>query len=441
MISGVLNEAMMDILGLQSKADVKLSEVSFKDKLFDFLAFNNNFEEGKEEKKLEYLTDMQQYLPLMLVLQNITAPSDAIINNKPIADAGENLSDSLYLSNSDITKQIESLVIEQDGKYISSQTDMAQRDHKAVLNAKPMVFFSEDSESNEKVTNAATEYLLKAESLVYMADKEGERPEQNTYINKEADINKPDGLKSNGFTYNGNFNEMALDLEEKIYYLKHNLKFNQVNDKKLDFAAIDSGKIKEQMPEGILPIKAKDADASFEIGQSVNPKQEDKILRQDPINEVIAKDNNFESIKTQIADKISLVTKFGKNEIVVDLKPENLGRVCIKVSSDKDGISAQVICNNLKTYKEVTNQSATLSQMFKEQGLSLSEIKIHFREGFSDFTGSFDGSGQSHSRQYDQQSNRGGGYKSYTPNNDKALYQHMLFSSSPLNNEGVDYFV
>lgn len=84
----------------------------------------------------------------------------------------------------------------------------------------------------------------------------------------------------------------------------------------------------------------------------------------------------------QLADQISIQVRDGKGEIRIQLKPESLGRMEIKVEATAQGVSARISTESgaVKSYLESNLQM--LLQTLQDQGLKIDRIQVTVQDAF-----------------------------------------------------------
>lgn len=97
----------------------------------------------------------------------------------------------------------------------------------------------------------------------------------------------------------------------------------------------------------------------------------------------------------QIVKKAELMLKQGASEMKIELKPEFLGKMTIKILVDEGVVTAKFIAENLKVKQILESNLNTLRQSLESQGLRIekAEVNVQLNNG-----GMFDGS--ENSRQF-----------------------------------------
>lgn len=94
-------------------------------------------------------------------------------------------------------------------------------------------------------------------------------------------------------------------------------------------------------------------------------------------------DNLQSSVLNQVKEKISAETAGNKSQINIALKPENLGRVNIKLVSQDGVLTAKIITENNRV-KDILNKGIeNLRQNMSEQGINVGRIVVNSQESDS----------------------------------------------------------
>jgi flagellar hook-length control protein FliK len=85
----------------------------------------------------------------------------------------------------------------------------------------------------------------------------------------------------------------------------------------------------------------------------------------------------------QVAERIQIQVQDGKSEIVVQLKPDSLGRLEIRAETTNNGVVARITTesSNVKSYLE--NNLHLLQQTLQAQGLKVDRIHVVVQDGFN----------------------------------------------------------
>ncbi|MDD3013551.1 MAG: flagellar hook-length control protein FliK [Candidatus Gastranaerophilales bacterium] len=89
---------------------------------------------------------------------------------------------------------------------------------------------------------------------------------------------------------------------------------------------------------------------------------------------------NTNSILDQVNQKISNEIKSGKSEITMSLRPESLGKVDIKIVSEKGVVTAQITTENSQVKEILNKEIDVLRQKLQDQGVNLDKIVVKVQE-------------------------------------------------------------
>lgn len=95
----------------------------------------------------------------------------------------------------------------------------------------------------------------------------------------------------------------------------------------------------------------------------------------------------FTEVATQIADRMEMLVSNRKSEVIVELKPETLGRVKVEVSLRDGVISARLMVENAEVGHLLNSHLGQLKETFQHRGLKLDQLSVHVGTGY-DFEGS-----------------------------------------------------
>jgi|GEM_PF-3460355 len=127
---------------------------------------------------------------------------------------------------------------------------------------------------------------------------------------------------------------------------------------------------------------------------------------QEPIDEAKSVQR---SIIEQIVEKATLLREEDRMELTVQLKPDSLGKLSIKLTSENGVTTAQIIADHFETGELLQGQISILKQQLGEQGIHIHELNVTYGGGaFSGSQqrgegGSANGRGSSFHLSYNQQ--------------------------------------
>ncbi|MDS1029529.1 flagellar hook-length control protein FliK [Bacillota bacterium LX-D] len=90
---------------------------------------------------------------------------------------------------------------------------------------------------------------------------------------------------------------------------------------------------------------------------------------------------NFRSLASQLIESIKTNISKGKSELEVQLKPDYLGKVHLKLSLEDGVLAAKIAVENQAVGKNLENNLQQLRQSFQEQGLKFSAIDVEVGSG------------------------------------------------------------
>lgn len=98
---------------------------------------------------------------------------------------------------------------------------------------------------------------------------------------------------------------------------------------------------------------------------------------------------NTRELVDQVVKKAELIVKSGASEMKIDLKPEFLGKLTIKIIAEDSGITARFITENSQVKHLLEGNLHTLKQALESQGIKVekTEVNVQLNNG-----GMFDGS-------------------------------------------------
>lgn len=142
-------------------------------------------------------------------------------------------------------------------------------------------------------------------------------------------------------------------------------------------------------------------------------------------------------VPAQIVQQARLIRTAENTEMVINLKPEHLGQLTIRISVGQSGaLTASFYTNNAQVQAIIENSLAQLRQELNDQGLKVEDVQVY--AGLSD-GGLTNGQGQQAWQQNQQQPNSGGRHIDF------GAFQEEADAVTPVNNinstDGVDYKV
>ena len=120
----------------------------------------------------------------------------------------------------------------------------------------------------------------------------------------------------------------------------------------------------EQMPDELLsPLSnMSESDEGFTIHQKDQTAENIKSVPQ--------------SIMEQVVEKTTLLQKDGKTELTVQLKPDTLGTLSIRLTTEKGFTTVKIIADSFRTKELIQGQISSLKQQLGDQGIKVKEFEI-----------------------------------------------------------------
>lgn len=88
---------------------------------------------------------------------------------------------------------------------------------------------------------------------------------------------------------------------------------------------------------------------------------------------------------TRMVESIEVHAAQGTQEFTMQLKPESLGKLSIKLIMDDDGIRAQIKANELSSKSLILNELPALEETLKEKGIEVKQIEVAYEAPKFDF--------------------------------------------------------
>ncbi|HHY23635.1 MAG TPA: flagellar hook-length control protein FliK, partial [Clostridiaceae bacterium] len=156
------------------------------------------------------------------------------------------------------------------------------------------------------------------------------------------------------------FNKLELD----------NLADNDTNDSTIDQA------IKSEKEFYIKPENSADAEFPLLYGNVVPEIFNDRI-NTSVIQKAFPQSNTFrDEIISRIAGKAKLLVTDEQSEITIDLKPESLGKMVLKVVAENDNVTARLLTENNIVKEVIEANFQLLKESLEKQGLIVQDISV-----------------------------------------------------------------
>lgn len=128
------------------------------------------------------------------------------------------------------------------------------------------------------------------------------------------------------------------------------------------------GSLKQELEGGIRPKKAEKSKEQFEIAEA--PQKAELKAKVEVTQEV------KESVPAQVVRQTREAFGKGRTEIRIQLNPETLGGLTLKVSHQDGIVRANIVADSPQTKELLESQLASLKNQFAEQGLRVERIEV-----------------------------------------------------------------
>ena len=133
----------------------------------------------------------------------------------------------------------------------------------------------------------------------------------------------------------------------------------------------DNGMVKSHMDNITVTSQSEQPDDTKKTGEPIESFQDVSAIKQNRLEpETIVKIKVAEPYRTldtdavkQLAAKISEGAAKGNKELIIQLTPENLGKISIKISTEKEGVRVILSCENQKTLGLLSDKTTGISNI------------------------------------------------------------------------------
>lgn len=130
----------------------------------------------------------------------------------------------------------------------------------------------------------------------------------------------------------------------------------------------------------IINIKADKMDTNFKTSQENVPQalqnaNEVKEIRMETKANNVVHTNRDEILK-QIVDKASVVLSKDKAEMIVDLKPDHLGKLSLKIVTERGIMTAQIMAENQQVKQIIESNFNVLRDALEKQGITVQQFSV-----------------------------------------------------------------
>lgn len=85
-------------------------------------------------------------------------------------------------------------------------------------------------------------------------------------------------------------------------------------------------------------------------------------------------------IISQVAEKVSVILERGKSEMVIELKPDSLGRLSLKVVAENGTVMAKFTADNLQVQRLLESNMQMLKESLERQGIVVQDLSVSVRQ-------------------------------------------------------------
>ena len=83
----------------------------------------------------------------------------------------------------------------------------------------------------------------------------------------------------------------------------------------------------------------------------------------------------------ELAQKFQEMTQQKQNQITLELEPEHLGKILLKIETRQNHVNAWVSTENQQVKTILTQDTSLLRQHLEEQGLTLGQLSVDLQQG------------------------------------------------------------
>ncbi|MCC5909798.1 MAG: flagellar hook-length control protein FliK, partial [Clostridiaceae bacterium] len=102
-------------------------------------------------------------------------------------------------------------------------------------------------------------------------------------------------------------------------------------------------------------------------------------------NTTYTKEVHSKNILEQVIHKVDTIYKSGKNQLSLQLTPENLGKLSIKLISENNDIKAKVYVESLQVKEVIENNLNQLRDSLREKGIYIGSLEVSVGGDGEDF--------------------------------------------------------
>lgn len=342
--------------------------------------FISIMEKNKNEfKNSEYQNDdiITEALLMMLLNENlINIPSETLIDQNQIKE---------------IVNEVSNIYVETDKKEINVNSDLKKDE---LIN-----LIKNNHENNKDIIDIIAEFNVKNLNQIInkiitkkIIPKEMKKTSEIQYdpetakkqIVKDVHFFKEQTQKNHKKIKTVNMQEDKRDI--KSVFVKQNKTYDKVQNKFLDLGhdklAVDKKGECSRPPVIIKTAVGKDKDV-YEFGKGLETKGLEMINKNFIVKtaEDLTKplQTDKKPVIEQIIKKISLNLQEERTEMKIQLEPESLGKMAIKLVINKGVLNAKISVDNHQVKNVILNHVSDIKEIFQNQGYDV--------QGFSVFVG------------------------------------------------------
>lgn len=239
-----------------------------------------------------------------------------------------------------IEQEVEPIIENIDDLNIENKIFESVKKEDGILNSEQ--FKKEDSKDNKEIYNSPVNYENTEEDTQQNKDYKNSTNDEQTTQNKEFSFNKDTKLN---------------DLENKI-----DVKIDDKIENKLEDKLENKSEIKIENTQ----LESKNNNFNKDV---VNDIKSNKTLHQN------VKVDKHEIIN-QVLDKAKLNINGDKTEMLISLKPENLGKLQLKIVSENGMIMAKIVAENQQVKEIIETNMNILKDSLMKQGVMIEGLSV-----------------------------------------------------------------
>lgn len=169
--------------------------------------------------------------------------------------------------------------------------------------------------------------------------------------------------------------DAPIEVEEAVTEVSENQQSSNETDlsNSSDESTVDNGKILDS--NKVISTNKEDTDNLTVKFSSIQNEANAK-----DINEVIKVDKTADVPKTevikQIVQKAEVLLKDGKSEMSIQLEPENLGKLALKIAIEKGVVTAKFVAENQGVKQTIESNFNQLKDMLQEKGITVQSFSV-----------------------------------------------------------------